>query len=250
MRRVRWAIASVIAGLVSFAVAAPAAALSPEWEGPTVNLAWDGTTYVTADHSFVGTPVVVPGDRAVRSLRVTNDGPTTGVLRAWVQQVQLLEPAVDDGFYDDLRLDWATASATGAASFRQLAQAERTQIAQTDLGAGESTVVTVGYAFPAGSTTGNRSFVGPREASFVVHLDIRGELPTGPEDPSGPGPAPGATGPWGSTGGGLAELGADALRYALLALVLLGLGLTLAGAARRRRDDRSSSGGCTTSSGG
>jgi hypothetical protein len=264
--RGRWVATAAIAAIVTLGFAAPATAQTAAPDPTTIHLDWDGAAAETADESFVGVPVAVPGDRAVRALRVRNDGPSTGVLRAWVQQVELLEPADDEGFYDDLRLDWHTAAGRHDASFRDLERTGRTQITETQLQAGESTVLTVGYTFPVEATTGNRSVVGAREASFVVHLDLRGELPpddgapdvpepgvddpadpTDPADPSDPAdpadptapadttdPAPGVV-PGPSGGGDLAQTGAEALQVALLAVTGIGLGGILLGAARRRQ---------------
>ncbi|SFJ80656.1 hypothetical protein [Cellulomonas sp. KH9] len=232
--------AAAAAAVPATAAGAAATALDTRWQTPTVSLAWDGSTVVTADESFVGVPVTVPGDRAVRTLRVRNDGATAGTLRAWVQQVEIAPAAVDDPFYDDLRLDWSTASGTGAASFRDLAAARRTRVAQVPLAVGESTVIEVGYAFPLAATSGNRAAVGARQASFVVHLEIGGDLPgsTPGADPD-PGPVPGpGTGP---TTGPLAMTGADLARTALIALGAVGTGgLLVAGVRRRRRPDGAS----------
>ncbi|QCB93854.1 hypothetical protein [Cellulomonas shaoxiangyii] len=230
--------AAPAAGQADPAPAAPgvgAGALDTRWAGETVALAWDGTTYTTADRSFVGVPVTVPGDRAVRTVSVRNDGPTTGTLRAWVQEVDLQGPVTDE-FYDDLQLDWTSASASGAASFRALAEAGRTQVAQVELAPGQSTPLTVGYTFPASSTSGNRAEVGARAASFVVHLEIRGETPG--DHPAGTGAQQPAGRP-----GVLAMTGADLLRAALLAVGAVGVGsLLLAGTRRRRRSARGAEG--------
>jgi len=215
-----------VAILLSAAAAVPAAAVAVDWAGPTLSLAWDGSTRATAEHSFVGTPVAVPGDRARRALTVRNDGPSGGTLRAWVEQVDLHEaPAArGDGFYDDLRLDWATASASEAASLRALADAGQTLIARTHLAQGESTRIEVGYELPLAATSGNRSVVGAREASFVVRVQISGDTGTA-APPAGDGGA-----------GALARTGLDAVRAGLAAVVGIGAGSLLLGAARRRRD--------------
>jgi len=222
-----------VLGVGSPAAASPAAsvaaAVDTRWETPTVSLAWDGEKVETADASFVGVPVTVPGDRAVRTLHVRNDGPTAGALRAWVQEVALQPAASDDTFYDDLRLDWETASGAGGASFRQLAAQQRTQVADLVLDAGESTLITVGYAFPASATSGNRSVAGSREASFVLHLEIAGDDPLAGERSEvlsavdGPATRP------------LAMTGLEATRLVPAALGALVLGGLLVVVGRRRR---------------
>lgn len=148
------AAAALVLGPVSAAVGADE--LESAWDGPTVHLAWDGATYTTATESFVGLPVTVPGDRAFRRLEVTNDGPSAGVLRAWVADVEL-------------------------------AATPRTPIAETVLEPGASTVIQVGYRFPVESTAGNRARDGELSASFDVLLRIEGE----PGDPDGDDGPPG-----------------------------------------------------------
>ncbi|MBD7918328.1 hypothetical protein H9657_08575 [Cellulomonas sp. Sa3CUA2] len=249
----RHAAGGVLALLLTVAPAAAAtAAVDVAWTGPTLSLAWDGSTRATAESSFVGVPVTVPGDRAVRSVTVRNDGPSGGTLRAWVTQVDLLDPPAGsvDPFYDDLRLDWDTASQTDGASFAALADAQETLIAQTHLAQGASTHLQVAYELPLAATSGNRSAAGARQASFVVRVQIQGDTPT-----SAPTPVPGASGgiaaaPGAGSAAALALTGLDALRAALLAVVAIGVGSTLLGAARRRRDVQNPGGAGTTPSAG
>ncbi|ADG75521.1 hypothetical protein Cfla_2634 [Cellulomonas flavigena DSM 20109] len=271
------------AGLGLLLTVAPAAAASASvdvaWTGPTLALAWDGSTRASAESSFVGVPVTVPGDRAVRGVTVRNDGPTGGTLRAWVEQVDLLDApsGLDDSFYDDLRLDWHTVTQSGGASFAALADAGRTLIAQTHLAQGASTQLQVAYELPAAATSGNRSEVGARQASFVVRVQIQGDTtspeptatasptpgaPDGPGVPGDSGAGAGVPGDSGAgTGGGIAAAprsgaaalaitGIDLLRGALLAVVGIGLGSLLLGAARRRREVQHPGGDSFTPSAG
>ncbi|MBO3088485.1 hypothetical protein [Cellulomonas dongxiuzhuiae] len=259
MSRARVAAVVTVAALVALAPAVPAAALDLAWDGPTLSLAWDGALVAGAEQSFVGVPVTVPGDRARRAVSVRNDGPTAGTLRAWVEQVDLLDPApgTDDGFYDDLRLDWTTVSQSDGASFRALDAAGSTLIAQTHLAQGAATRVEVGYELPLAATTGNRTVVGEREASFVVRFQITGDTTAATPTPGStalpPGSPPdGVVAGAGATPGtaALALTGLDALRAALLAVVAIGVGSTLLGAARRRRDVQNPGGSGTTPSAG
>lgn len=239
-------------------------ALAHAWAGPTVELAWDGTTYTTATTSFVGDQVVVPGDVAGRTLTVRNDGPTDATLRGWVTDVRLRDPGAADvhhatgqpqgDFYADLTLRWRTASQDGAASFRALAAVDRTPVVEVPLAAGESTAVTLVTALPVSATSGNTANVAPREAVFDVLLRLDGTPADGvpddggagdggatgtapgggvPATPAGDRAGVGAAAGWGS--GPLATTGADALRVALAAVVAVGTGGLLLAAARRRR---------------
>ena len=269
MRRARLAAVATAALLMTVAPAAHAAAVEVGGDGPTLSLAWDGSTQASAEQSFVGLPVAVPGDRARRAVTVRNDGPTGGTLRAWVTQVELLdaEPGSGDGFYDDLRLDWSTASQSDGASLRALDVAGDTLIAQAHLPRGASTRVEVGYELPVATTSGNGAAVGERAASFVVRFQISGDtapprptstpapgptavpsVPAGPE--GGAGVPSSAVGGSGAGGGALALTGVDALRAALVAVVGIGVGSLLLGVARRRRDVHHSIGSGITPSAG
>ena len=270
-----------IGALALLLTAAPASAASASldvsWSGPTLSLAADGSTRASAESSFVGVPATVPGDRVLRSVAVRNDGATGGTLRAWVTEVELLDPPAgrDDTFYDDLRLDWQTVSQSGGASFAALADAGDTLIAETHLAQGATTRLQVGYEFPLTATSGNRSAVGARQSSFVVRVQIHGDTttpgptptaspmpgapggPSAPDEPSSPGGSGGGAGGGvaaapaaGSAGGALAITGLDLLSGALLAVVGIGLGSLLLGAARRRREVQPAVGDSFTPSAG
>lgn len=287
----------LVAGVVGALAATPAAAADPDealratWDGPTVNLAWDGSAYTTATTTFSGTPVAVPGDAQGRTVTVVNDGPSDATLRGWVQGVRLLDPGAPDvhhrtgepmgDFYSDLTLSWRSASGTGSSSFRDLAAVGSTQVVEIPLARGASTQLTVVTALPLAATSGNRANVAPREASYEVLLRLDGRTtpiptptpsptpsvgpvtpapaPTSGTAPSAPGAGGGDTGaaagggPLGSGGtttGALAITGLDALRAALLAVVGIGLGSLLLGAARRRREVQPAVGDSSTPSAG
>ena len=178
----------------SCAAASPALAdgLEHEWASDSVHLAWDGSTYAVTTASFLGAPVTVPGDRAVRTLEVTNGGPTAGMLEAWIVDVEL-EGDLGSGFFDELTVDW---TAEGRSSVRALADAGRTRMLRTELAPGESTALTLGYELALTATAGNRSAEGPLGASFDVELRIAGVASEAPPDDGGgtDGP-PGGDGP-------------------------------------------------------
>ncbi|GIG38996.1 hypothetical protein [Cellulomonas phragmiteti] len=257
-------------------VAALDDALVTTWDGPTVNLAADGSTYTTSSSSFSGTPVAVPGDTQGRTVTVTNDGPADAVLRGWVRGVTLLDPDALDvhhatgmptgDFYTDLTLAWRTASGEGLSSFRELAAAGRTQVVELLLPRGASTQVTVVTSLPLTATSGNRANVAPRAATYEVELRLDGRTPTATASPT-PGTGGSGAGSGGAdaadaaaagrgAGGGalaaaaLAITGLDVLRAALLAVVGIGVGSLLLGAARRRRDVQHPGGSGSTPSAG
>jgi len=222
-----------------------AAAHADAFFDEAVHLSWDGRTYsgVTVE-SFLGTPVTVPGDSTSRTLLVRNDGPTAGVLRASIVDVELLDPHAPDthhatgedlgSFYDDLVVGWGT----GSASFADLGAEGVTTILEQDLAKGEELAITLSYALPAEARSGNRANVGEREASFDVLLEIGGDMPTDPPEeatvapvvlpPQGQPPASGTSGT-----GALPTTGAEIRVLAGLAALAAGLGAAVLVARRR-----------------
>lgn len=246
----------------SLAAAAPALAdgLNHEWASDSVHLAWDGSTYAVATTSFLGAPVTVPGDRASRTLEVTNGGPTAGLLEAWIVDVELTGD-LGSPFFDELTVDWR-ATPGGHASVRELAAEGRTRVVRTELDPGESTLLTLGYELPAAATSGNRAVDGALGASFDVELRIAGLASDGPPDDGAPDDGSGdedsevpedGEAPDGETPDDdgespdegedpredprdeLAVTGSELAPAAAVVAGLLGLGVALVAAARRRR---------------
>lgn len=135
------------------------------------------------DGELFGRVVVVPGDTAARTLRVTNDGPEPGTLTASIVNATALDDAshpawVDDAFYDHLTVAGRSASSLVGAT---------TTVRTADLAPGEGTDVVLDYGFLAwtGNRTGgglhpeagevNPGGVGPREFRFDVLLAISGD---------------------------------------------------------------------------
>ncbi|MCM0639756.1 hypothetical protein [Cellulomonas wangsupingiae] len=260
--------------LLALVVPAGAAAASGDelvttWDGPSVDLAWDGPPATASSATFSGAPVVVPGGVQGRTITVTNAGPTDAVLRGWVQDVQLLDPDapeadLPDGppevdFYADLTLTWRTASGDGHSSFRRLATAGATPVVDVLLARGASTEVTVVTALATDATSGNRANVAPREATYEVVLRLDGSTwaraaATSPSGPAGTGVdavTPQADtivtiaevqAAGGAGAGPLAHTVLHGLRAALVAVVAIGTGSMLLGGARRRRDARREAG--------
>lgn len=194
------ATAALSVALLGFA-ASPAIA-ADEVDG-AVQLSWDGSSYAASTTvSYFGTPVVVPGDSATRTLQVRNDGPTDGYLTAKIVNVDLRTPeavdthhnsvhqapdasglyggAGDQGnIYDDILIDWAAASA----SLSELSLNGTTQFMRVPIARGEVVPVTLTYDFPIASTSGNLANVDLREASFDVELQIGGDASVPPELP-------------------------------------------------------------------
>ena len=179
-----------------------------------VKVSWDGTSYTNGiAGSFVGSPVAVPGDSASRTLSVLNDGPTKGVMRVSIVNVTLDSPNAADvdaqgnsqgNFYDDVKVTGTTESKVTTSSLSQLDEQEVTVLGEFEIDSKDTTDVTIGYTFPAESTSGNKANVKERMAEFDVLIEISGDdLPkepitpgvdsTTPPNPSTPAPTDGAT---------------------------------------------------------
>lgn len=156
-------------GLVIFALGMSAAALS-QGSNNAMQLSWDGVHYSSStSEAFFGTPVIVPGDSARRTLLVRNDGPSDAILRARITDVDLTHDR-SDGFYDKLLIDWST----GQTTMRQLAANGETTIVDVQLAQGAEFEITIGYHLPEDTVEGNRRGGPARLAGFDVELDLAG----------------------------------------------------------------------------
>lgn len=249
MTIVRTAVWGMLSAVVLLSVIAAAAAAQTNEDA--IQMSWDGRTYVAETfESFVGTPVVVPGDHASRTLLVRNEGPSEGVLRAAITNVELLggaSAAGDDDFYDDLTVHWSN----GKASMNELGANEATEVIERPLEEGETTELTIGYKFPLQSTSGNRAEVGARSASFDVVLTLGGERPSDPENSSSAAPPSSGVVDESSSEGGqsvltpqrpgpdfLAETGWSALWLAVLGALAIAVGGWLRRTAAKRNNAR------------
>ncbi len=261
--------AASVALALGLGAAVPAAHAATS-DDESIHLSWDGSSYTgVTTESFLGTPVAVPGDSASRTVLVRNDGPTAGVLRASIVNVELADPgapdvhhraghrspgasyAADGGqgdFYDDLVLRWSG----GSASFSELHESGATAFLEVELARGREVPISLSYELPVDATSGNRSNVTTRRASFDVLLEIGEELPTAPVDPprTAPEPAPtpsrdlsqGLPVPTGPApegdpppGGQLERTGVETGVLVVLAAVAVAVGAGLAALPSRRR---------------
>lgn len=232
---VRTAVLGMLSAVLLLSGTAAGAAAQTNEEA--IQMSWDGRSYVAETfESFVGTPVVVPGDQASRTLLVRNEGPSVGVLRASITNVELLSSgsaAGDDDFYNDLTVHWNT----GQASMTELGANEATEVIERPLEEGETTELTIGYEFPLEATSGNRAEVGARSATFDVVLTLGGERPSNQEHSSSAAPPPSGGAEETSSEAGLrsltpqrpapgflAETGWNALWLAVLGAIAMALG--------------------------
>ncbi|MCL2490305.1 MAG: hypothetical protein FWF36_06240 [Propionibacteriaceae bacterium] len=204
--------AGLLAGL------APASANAPDpialaWDAPASSMVWVPGQSASAMGSFVGSPVVVPGDHSERTLHVRNDGPSAAT--AVVQIVDVSASGASDSVNSDLgsllHLTWQTGGTGADMTWRQAMEAgDPTWSVQFDVEQGAEFSVTAGYYFPIGSTTGQAGGHSSYVMSFNVRITLTEKVgatpPTVGRDPSSTPPVP-PTGPGAATGGILMSFG-------------------------------------------
>lgn len=246
------ALAAVAASVIPTAALADGqydGSLVTDWTTKTIVLNADGKTVDTDTVSFVGTPVSVPGDRALRTVKVTNNGPTAGVLKVYITDAtvkastdanpQSINEAAQSGstsadgtasdpFYGHLNVGWVVGDNSGSKTIAELAKTtDKQEIGDVILAKGESTNVTINYDIPSSTRAGNSVSAGDQEAAFNVVLTISGD---GEE---GSGGSSGQAGQSGST----APTGFEVAAIALGAAALTGAGALGVAATRRKKSE-------------
>jgi LPXTG-motif cell wall-anchored protein len=191
------ATAVVLGGLAVLAFAAegdeddtPTNAITTEWKTGHVVMDWQGNASEVArdEESFASSLVAVPGDRVQRTVTITNDGPSEGVLGVNLLDLGLTVPegstntdletsidlywALGDGQADSVRF---AAARAGSVSFLGADQATHTRfpLSQVNVAQGESIDLTVGWEFPEGEVAGRRGDAESVALSFDVQLVLR-----------------------------------------------------------------------------
>ena len=179
---------------VSVSVGLPASAhgddLIPiQWDGPTINLAWNGSSYAIASGSIVGDVVAVPGDRAERTAIVQNGGPSPACVT--VQILNVTTTNAPDTVNEDLEtlihLFWDINGDLGVHTWREVREmADPNGVSYTvsfHLSQGEKFRITAGYHFPSTATTGKNEGAPSSVLSFDVRIFMQGDdhvkVPTG-----------------------------------------------------------------------
>ena len=168
-----------------------------QWDGPTINLAWDGTTYATASGSIVGNVVAVPGDQAERTAIVQNGGPSPACVTVQILNVTATNaPDTANGDLETLiHLFWDINGNVGDHTWHELHQmADPNGVSYTvsfHLSQGEKFRLTAGYYFPSTATAGQNKGAPSSVLSFDVRIFMQGDdhvkVPTGGTLPWDPG---------------------------------------------------------------
>ncbi len=200
-------------------------AIRATWDGPTTHLAWNGSSYTTAQASFVGDRIAAPGDHIQRTLRVANDGPSAAVLTLSLvvgeeQPEEVRNPDLARG----VTLSWNVGGATGSERFDLLLgeQSRQPVIAQTRVAKGETVPITIAVDMSASETLHRNLGASSDLLRFDVLARMQGET------------APGVLAQ--EPGGRLAWTGTTVLAVLAVAVGLLLVGTLLVVAARRRRE--------------
>ena len=175
--------------LASVSAPLPAGGTSPGyivagWHGDTVHVDWTDTPFVTAETSFIGDRVMVPGDEVQRQLNILNAGPSGAVLSISVRFAEEIDGAtVNVDLAEDVIVFWNVAGIAGQATARSLyAPPNPTVIAALSIAAGAAAPVTVGARLPQDVTT----HYSAGELSALLRFEVFARL-----DGTGGAPAPG-----------------------------------------------------------
>ncbi|MDQ1130272.1 hypothetical protein [Microbacterium sp. SORGH_AS_0888] len=153
--------------------------VTAEWDGPAINLDWNGLEYARAEAGFVGDRVAVPGDRVSRTLEVVNAGPGSGEMLVTLGLRERVPAAANNPqFGDDVILFWEVNGVSGRGRFSDLAQAGRLEIGQAAMAQGATARVLIGFEMPR-DVESSRSLGAESTALelFGVTVDIHGEAP-------------------------------------------------------------------------
>ena len=160
-----------------------------EWDGPTINLAWDQGSYATASGSIVGNVVVVPGDRAERTAIVQNGGPSPACVTVQISNVTATNApdTINTDLETLIHLFWDINGNTNDLTWREVREmADPNGVSYTvsfHLSQGEKFRITAGYYFPSTATTGKNQGVPSSVLSFDVRIFMQGDdhvkVPTG-----------------------------------------------------------------------
>ena len=146
------------------------------WNGPTTNLDWAGATYVTASDTFVGSPVIVPGDAARRTAMVRNVGPGDAEAIVQLRNTTINPPDAVDTHLDDLvHLTWVINGESGDAVWSAARARDPIAEVRFRLPQGAEFPVTVGYYFPVSATDGKNLGEPSSDLSFDVSVTLTGE---------------------------------------------------------------------------
>lgn len=151
------------------------------WDGPTTNLAWDGSFYGTASGSIVGDVVIVPGDFAQRTAIVKNAGPSSAKVTVQILDVTTTNPvdAINDDLETHVHLYWDIDGHKGDKTWRDARLAKDpnavTYTVSFYVDKDEEFPITAGYYFPVHATSGQNGGAHSSLLSFTIRIVMQGD---------------------------------------------------------------------------
>ncbi|QOC25329.1 LPXTG cell wall anchor domain-containing protein [Microbacterium hominis] len=148
-----------------------------QWEGPAVNLDWQGREYARAELGFIGDRIAVPGDRVHRTLDVTNAGPGAAAMTVTLRLRQdIPAEALNADFGSDVTLFWEVNGVTGSGRFAELAREGEIQLGQSALARGQSAQIMLGFEMDRDVETSRALGVQSTTLELIdVRVDMRGD---------------------------------------------------------------------------
>ena len=189
MRTKLLALAAAVCAAVIPCAAAPYALADPpdyvqiNWDGATTNLDWAGGQYATAQDSFVGTPVAVPGDFETRTAIVKNAGPSDARAIVELINVMVVTPpeAVNTDFQDCVHVFIKAGGQTYDATWREAVgdSVDGTSWSTSfPVAMNDTFPITAGAYFPVDETRGQSDGRPSQALSFDVRVTMGGDTPT------------------------------------------------------------------------
>ena len=190
MRTKLLALIAAVSAAVVPSMMAPSAVAAPDyvqinWDGDTTNLDWLGGQYATAQDSFVGTPVISPGDFETRTATVKNGGPSAATAVVELIDVAVVTPpdAVNTDLQDCVHIFIETNGKTYDATWRESLgdSVEGTSWSTSFAVPMQATFsITAGAYFPVEETRGRSEGHPSQELSFAVRVTMSGDTAEAP----------------------------------------------------------------------
>jgi hypothetical protein len=147
-------------------------AIKATWDGPAVQLDWQGQSYATAEASFVGDRTISPGDQIVRTLDVQNAGPRSAVMSIALEASGTgATTAADQALAQHVQLVWNVDGVRGSAPFSVLTDDRGTPhvVSEIRVPRGRVAPVEVGVRMDRTTTVGHQA-TGALAFDVVVRL--------------------------------------------------------------------------------
>ena len=192
-RRIATLLASgVLLGITAIGLplaAADGGYISLAWGDDPTNIVWQPGSASHAMGSFTSDAVVVPGDKAERTLLVRNDGPSAAIATVQFHDVGIDIPddARNKNLADLVYLTLSLEDKTITPTWQQAADGvgDPAEL-KLRVAKGEVFSVTAGYNFPVHETGGRNAGAPSTQLSFGVMITLTEDTGTQPPKPPGP----------------------------------------------------------------